>query len=87
MAAIEILREDHQLPDEFDDHPLSRQLEGYRDFHVRDTPKGNLPSESNDVVVVYRIDENKLTIVAINIGSHSTLFGGNKSSKKYRKNN
>ena len=54
--AIEILLEGDSLPDDFQDHPLTRKLSGYREFHLRDTPKGKAPNESNDVLVVYRID-------------------------------
>ncbi|GHV96885.1 hypothetical protein lacNasYZ03_09750 [Lactobacillus nasalidis] len=38
-AAIDEILETGSLPDEYGDHPLKRRLAGYREFHVRDTPK------------------------------------------------
>ena len=53
------------LPDDFQDHPLTRKMSGYREFHFRNTPKGNEPNESSDVLVVYRIDEVALILIGI----------------------
>ena len=86
MADIDLLCENHQLPAEFMDHALTGRLEGYRDFHVRTPEKGKSPVESNDVVVIYRIVENKLIVVGLRVGSHSKLFNGLNSSVKYKNN-
>ncbi len=51
-AAIEMLLETGMLPDEYGDHSLQRRLAGYREFHVCDTPQGELPSDINDVLVI-----------------------------------
>lgn len=63
--AIEILLEGESLPDDFQDHPLTRKMSGYREFHFRNTPKGNEPNESSDVLFVYRIDEVALILIGI----------------------
>jgi mRNA interferase YafQ len=56
-AAIEILLTGRALPAEFGDHQLQRRLAGYHEFQLRDTSKGQQPSERNGVVVIYAIDE------------------------------
>ncbi|MBZ2202284.1 MULTISPECIES: type II toxin-antitoxin system YafQ family toxin [Lactobacillaceae] len=85
-AAIDMLLEQQQLPSEFDNHELNRRLAGYNEFHLRDTPEGKEPNEINDVLVVYRIDEDELVLIGIRIGSHERLFPGQNRSKSYRKN-
>lgn len=84
--AIEILLEGDSLPDDFQDHPLTRKMSGYREFHLRDTPKGNVPNESTDVLVVYRIDEVELVLIGIRVGSQDRLFPGQNRANTYRKN-
>ncbi|CCK83675.1 Putative uncharacterized protein [Lactobacillus equicursoris 66c] len=83
--AIEILLDGQELPKEFNDHALTRKYEGYREFHLRDTPKGKQPSELNDVVVIYTVDDQNLTLIAVRAGAHSELFSGSNNSRKYRK--
>lgn len=84
-AAVDLLLEQGRLPPEFDDHKLHRRFSGYNEFHLRDTPNGKKPSDVNDVLVVYRIDEDELVLIGIRAGSHKRLFSGGKRSKKYRK--
>lgn len=79
-AAIDILLSGDDLPREYKDHPLQRKYAGYRGFHVRDTPKGVKPSETNDVLVIYKIDHQDLVLIAVRAGSHNILF-----SNSYRK--
>lgn len=83
-SAIEILLEGNELPADFRDHELKRRLAGYHEFHLRDTPRGTTPTEINDVVILYKIEDDDLVLVAVDIGSHIRMFGHN-SSKKYRK--
>ncbi len=78
--AINILLNGDPLPKEFNDHQLVGNLANYREFHLRDTPRGQHPTETNDVLVIYKIENQDLVLVAINIGSHSKLFQG-----RYRK--
>lgn len=72
--AIDILLNGDALPKEYKDHGLQRKYTGYREFHVRDTPKGVQPSATNDVLVIYKIDHQDLVLVAVRTGSHSFLF-------------
>ncbi|MCI2031491.1 type II toxin-antitoxin system YafQ family toxin [Limosilactobacillus sp.] len=79
--AINILLNGDSLPKEFNDHHLKGNLANYNEFHLRDTPKGQEPTEINDVLVIYKIEKQDLVLVAVSIGSHSKLFQG-----RYRKN-
>lgn len=72
--AIRILLNGDKLPGEFRDHALEGNLANYHDFHLRDTPKGQQPTETNDVVVIYKFEEQDLVLVAIDIGSHKKMF-------------
>ncbi|BDR59045.1 type II toxin-antitoxin system YafQ family toxin [Xylocopilactobacillus apicola] len=73
-AAIELLLEIGHLPPEFNDHRLNQNLSEYREFHLRDTPKSKIPNEINDVIVIYYIKEEELTLIDVRVGSHSKLF-------------
>ena len=83
-AAIDILLEGEELPKDFKDHNLERRLSNYNEFHVRDTPKGEQPTEINDVVVIYKIEFNDLILVAVDVGSHTAMFGDS-HKRKYHK--
>lgn len=83
--SINILCEDGKLPVEYDDHPLHGLYESYRDFHVRETSKGESASEKNDVIVIYKIRYHELTVVGIRAGAHSILFSGPYSKPKSNK--
>ncbi|EDX42592.1 addiction module toxin, RelE/StbE family protein [Limosilactobacillus reuteri] len=63
--AIDILLNGDALPKEYRDHNLQRKYAGYREFHVRDTPKGAKPTKTNDVLVIYKIDHQDLVLVAV----------------------
>ncbi len=52
---------ERQLPSESNDHPLTANYEGYREFHI-----------GGDAVVVYNIIDNVLNLVRI--GSHNQVF-------------
>ncbi|KRK96843.1 type II toxin-antitoxin system YafQ family toxin [Companilactobacillus futsaii] len=80
-AAILILLAGDDLPNDFQDHKLEGNYTGYREFHLRDTSKGQQPTEINDILVIYKIDNQDLVLVTVDIGSHSKLFRG-----RYRKN-
>lgn len=72
--AISILRDNLELPSEFNDHDLHGYYEGTSEFHLRDTPKGFKPSDKNDVVVIYKRRTKSLVVIGIRIGSHDHLF-------------
>lgn len=63
-TVIEILIEGKQLPQKYQDHPLSGNWNGYRDCHVE-----------NDLVLIYKIDKKNKILLLQRIGSHSELFG------------
>ena len=46
------------------DHQLKGEFKGYRECHIKD-----------DLLLVYRIDEDEGVLVLMDIGSHSQLFG------------
>lgn len=81
--AIDEILETGALPKEYADHSLKRRLSGYREFHVRDTPKGEQPSDINDVIVIWYIEHNDLVVVGVRAGSHNRLFANQNSSRKY----
>ncbi|MCH3989654.1 MAG: type II toxin-antitoxin system YafQ family toxin [Lactobacillus sp.] len=68
--AIDEILETGKLSPEYNGHPLKRRLSGYREFHVRDTPKGQKPDDTNDVLVVWYIEHNELVAVGVRVGSH-----------------
>ena len=80
--AISILLDGDILPDDFHDHELEGNYTGYREFHLRDTPKGQQPTETNDIVVIYKVNNQDLVLVAVNIGSHKKLFHGRYHKKR-----
>lgn len=51
------------LPNKYMDHQLVGQYKGYRECHI-------LP----DWLLIYKIDEDALTLVLIRMGTHSDLF-------------
>ena len=75
-AAIAILLNGDSLPAEFRDHDLKRKYAGYREFYLRDTPLGTAPNAKNDVVVIYKVKDQDLVLIAIRIGSHNRLYRG-----------
>lgn len=78
---INILLDYEELPAEYDDHPLHKIYEGYRDFHARDPEKGERPTDKNDVVVIYKLLNKGRKLLMVRVGSHQKLFGGRYSSK------
>ncbi len=60
---IDTLCKSVKLNPEYQDHNLHGEYEGYRECHIR-----------GDILLIYRIEEQKLILVLFNIGSHSELF-------------
>jgi mRNA interferase YafQ len=60
---IDILASGGCLAQEYRDHKLHGEYEGYRECHIR-----------GDLLLIYQIVESELVLVLINIGSHSELF-------------
>jgi mRNA interferase YafQ len=60
---IDMLCTGSRLDPIYQDHDLHGEYDGYRECHIR----GN-------ILLIYRIEEQKLVLVLFNIGSHSELF-------------
>lgn len=63
-AIIEIIRQRKILDRRYKDHSLQGEYLGYRECHIKP-----------DVLLLYEVDESRLLITLVNIGSHSELFG------------
>lgn len=74
--AVLILLNGERLSEEYSDHELKGNFAVYREFHLRDTPKGTIASEINNIVVVYKIKDQDLVLIAVDIGSRQKLFHG-----------
>jgi len=57
------LANEKTLPNSFCDHKLSGNLSKYRECHIE-----------SDWLLVYKIEKERLTLVAVSTGSHSNLF-------------
>lgn len=62
LNAIDVLASGNTLPSEYKDHKLKGELSHYRECHIR----GNL-------LLVYRIQKERLLLVLVDIGTHSHL--------------
>lgn len=51
------------LNQKYEDHALTGEYEGYRECHIR-----------FDLLLIYKIEGQKLVLVLFDIGSHSELF-------------
>ena len=60
---IDILCTGSGLDPIYQDHNLHGEYEGYRECHIQ-----------GDILLIYRIEGNKLVLVLFNIGTHSELF-------------
>lgn len=60
---ISILSKGEILPAKYKNHPLRGNLKGYYDCHV-------LP----DLVLIYKIEKDRLVLILLDIDTHSNLF-------------
>ena len=60
---IDMLSKGETLPEKYKNHPLKGELNGYYDCHV-------LP----DLVLIYKIEKEKLVLILFDIEKHSNLF-------------
>ncbi|MDO8492038.1 MAG: type II toxin-antitoxin system YafQ family toxin [bacterium] len=60
---ITTLKDDTPLPAIYYDHALQGLFEGYRECHIQ-----------NDVLLLYQKDKEKLILILVEIGTHSSLF-------------
>ncbi len=59
---INLLKEDKKLPSKYKDHQLKGELKYYRECHIK-----------GDLLLIYRIIDNDLVLLLVDIGSHSEL--------------
>lgn len=60
---IDLLASGSILGPGFQDHSLHGKYDGFRECHIR-----------GDILLVYKIEKQKLVLVLFDIGSHSELF-------------
>ncbi len=60
---VKMLANEEQLPEQYRDHALRGEWEGFRDCHIEP-----------DWLLIYRIENEKLILVLVATGSHSDLF-------------
>ena len=60
---LTLLREEKTLPEKYNDHPLKGDYTGHRECHI--TP---------DWLLIYKKEEDMITLSLTRTGSHSDLF-------------
>ena len=60
---IDILAKGKKLPEKYKNHPLKGNLRGFYDCHI-------MP----DLVLIYKIEKDKLILLLYDIETHSNLF-------------
>lgn len=60
---VELLANEVSLPEQFKDHNLSGNYNGFRECHI-----------APDWLLIYRVNNNELVLVLSRTGSHSDLF-------------
>lgn len=60
---IDMLANGEPLPEKYKNHPLKGKLKGFYDCHVM-----------SDLVLIYRIEKERLILLLFDIETHSNLF-------------
>ena len=60
---VSLLLRQEVLPENYKDHPLTGNWSGYRDCHIEP-----------DWILIYRIEEDSLVLLATRTGTHSDIF-------------
>lgn len=60
---VELLANEVPLPEQFKDHNLSGNYNGFRECHI-----------APDWLLIYQVNNNELVLVSSRTGSHSNLF-------------
>ena len=60
---VEVLANEVPLPEQFKDHNLSGNYNGFRECHI-----------APDWLLIYQVNNNELVLVLSRTGSHSDLF-------------
>lgn len=63
MEVLQKLCNGEVLDSKYRDHPLSGDLQGARDCHIK-----------SDLILIYRCDKEVLEVVALRIGKHSKVL-------------
>lgn len=63
VDVLTLLANDELLPNRYNDHPLSGDLQGFRECHIKP-----------DLLLIYSKSDSD-TLVLVRLGSHSDLFG------------
>ncbi len=63
-SVVDVLATGKVLDKKYRDHQLTGNMKDYRECHVL-----------NDLLLMYRIENEELILVLVDIGSHSQLFG------------
>jgi mRNA interferase YafQ len=63
LKVIEMLANEQALPEKYQDHVLKGNWTGYRECHVKP-----------DLLLIYKLENNELTLTLVRAGSHSDLF-------------
>lgn len=61
---IDKIASNERLEDKLRDHKLQGEMKDFRECHIKP-----------DVLLIYKIEKEKVVLILINIGSHSELFG------------
>jgi len=64
VNAVEILATEGRLPEEYKPHPLRGNYQGFMECHIQP-----------DWLLVWKQENNNLTLLLTNTGSHSYIFG------------
>ncbi|MDP3725305.1 MAG: type II toxin-antitoxin system YafQ family toxin [Nanoarchaeota archaeon] len=62
--AVNTIASGRPLPETYRDHALQGLLKGYRECHIQP-----------DLLLVYKVFDQKLVLVLAHLGSHDELFG------------
>ncbi len=60
---VDFLCKGNKIPQKYNDHALTGEYFGYRELHIRP-----------NVLLIYKIDNQILVLILVDIGSHSELF-------------
>jgi len=63
VSVLELLRAEKQLPEKYHDHPLTGPWNGFRECHIQP-----------DWLLIYRVNNQELELIAQRTGTHADLF-------------
>ncbi|MCX6753803.1 MAG: type II toxin-antitoxin system mRNA interferase toxin, RelE/StbE family [Candidatus Nomurabacteria bacterium] len=62
-AVVDILCKGNKLQEKYQNHKLHGEYDGYDECHIK-----------GDLIIIYKIEEEKLILILVDLGSHSELF-------------